>query len=485
LHSSDSKGNLNPLLEKAKNKLKQSTRIGVDGVGPFTYGWKSMPHQIFYDVDINANDNDVSKEESNPIMKEALNAKVFPPKGTVAYVLPLTTCYNPTEDADMQNLYPDSPNTPNDEDTFRDYALMLRSMIYAHSYQNPSSGSMYDYKMHALIHPQAKKCKDVKGNTADRSEVLQNLGYAVSVVRPQIQPENIGGSDSLKNYFVEHSGRDTNNLSDFIRLNAYELDEYDAVILVDYDTLILGSVDEAVDLINDESKTSEMESVNAVFSWKHVRSFGRPQYRASVINLSFFIVRPSKETYAKLRRALKESVFSETKGWGTIGRGRFPGWMTTQGFLTYYYDEVENASKVEMNRCAFGNPGLPTAQNAKDGDSASYIELITNAGKVDCQTEQSPWAKNQCQDCSKSDWQDVLVADLSYCIAPWKCGAADSKTYQTASSSDTLSSTLCRKFQKSWYSARLQMEDAHPQLVKSSGSICVGKEYQPMRMAEH
>jgi len=31
--------------------------------------------------------------------------------------------------------------------------------------------------------------------------------------------------------------------------------------------------------------------------------------------------------------------------------------MTTQGFLTYYYDEVANTAKIEMNRCTFGNTG--------------------------------------------------------------------------------------------------------------------------------
>jgi hypothetical protein len=29
------------------------------------------------------------------------------------------------------------------------------------------------------------------------------------------------------------------------------------------------------------------------------------------------------------------------------------------------------------------------------------------------------------------------------------------------------------------------MEDAHPQLQKSSGNICVGGEYQPMKMQNH
>jgi hypothetical protein len=458
----------NALLDKAKNKLKQSTRIGSDA-SIFEYGWKSMPRQIFPDKDADTIEIDN--------MKALLDIKVFPPKGTVAYVLPVTTCYSPKDD--MRNFYPDAPNQPIDEESFRDFAIMLRAMIHAHSYQNPASGSMFDYKMHALIHPSAKVCTDESGSTADRSEVLTNLGYQVSVVRHPLNPDNIEGSEILRNQYTEQGGENMDNLSDLIRLNAYDLDEYDAVVLVDYDTLILGAVDEAVDLINDNTK-SETESVNAVFSWKHVRFFGRPQYRASVVNLSFFILRPSKEIYAKLRRAIKEAVFSESKGWGKIGRGRFPGWMTTQGFLTYYYDEVDNAGKVEENRCIFGNTGSPSTRSSKDIDST--IELITNAGKVDCDLKQSQWA-NQCQDCSKANFQDVLVADMSFCIAPWKCGVRDAR-YSSTSSSDTLSSPLCRKFQKSWFNARLQMEDVHPQLQKSSGSICVGAEYQPMKVAD-
>ncbi|KAL7521243.1 hypothetical protein ACHAWX_007502 [Stephanocyclus meneghinianus] len=468
----------NHLLEKAKDKLQHSTRIGTDG--PFAYGWKSMPRQIFNDFDKGLND-----ETQHSKSDKGMEDKVFPPKGTVAYVLPVTTCYNPLENsnAETANFYPDSPNHPADEDSFRDFAVMLRAMVHAHSYQNPASGSMYDYKMHALVHPEAKKCNDSKGNAADRSLVLQNLGYEVSIQRPQINPENIEGSEYLKNYFTQHGSGNQGNLSDLIRLNAYELEDYDAVVLVDYDTLILGSVDEAIDLINDNSKDKD-DSVDAVFSWKHVGSFGNPQLRASVVNLSFFILRPSKERYVKLRRAIKESQFSEAKGWGNIGRGRFPGWMTTQGFLTYYYDEVENAAKVEMNRCTFGNTGESySSKHTKSMDSPP-LNLITNAGKENCDSDRGQ-STNQCQDCSKSDLEDVLVADLSYCLAPWKCGMGGATSSSSSSSADTLSSSLCRKFQKQWFNARLQMEDVHPQLQKSNGNICVGREYQPLRIIEH
>ena len=56
------------------------------------------------------------------------------------------------------------------------------------------------------------------------------------------------------------------------------------------------------------------------------------------------------------------------------GRGSFLGWMTMQGFLTYYYDEVANAGKVEMNCCAFGNMG-----EDYNSISSSILQVATAA----------------------------------------------------------------------------------------------------------
>jgi len=103
--------------------------------------------------------------------------------------------------------------------------------------------------------------------------------------------------------------------------------------------------------------------------------------------------------------------------------------------------------------------------------------LITNGGNVDCNS--SPKASNQCNDCSKSAMDEVRVADLSYCHAPWVCGG------DTTSSADNLISGLCRKFNNKWFAGRLQMEDVHPQLSRTIGKLCIDGEYQPMVVAEH
>jgi len=408
-------------------------------------------------------------------------------------------------------IHPTIPKTRRHSATLHS-CYMPRSTPTA-SPHNPASGSMYDYKMHAILHPRAKKCRSteelftVRSGTGDdaesyngivdRSVMLQNLGYHVEFKNPPLSKESIQGSDYLREYMAKNDVG--GQIVDLIRLYAYELEEYDAVVLVDYDTLILGPIDKAVDLIVDSNKedtvgdtgntdtgsgeesSNDNSSIDAVFSWEHLPSLVNPQARASVINLSFFLLHPSKATFADLVKRYQNAPFSETRGWGTIGRGSFPGWMTTQGFLTYYYDEVANAAKVEMNRCAFGNSG-------EDYNADNSI-LITNGGKVECGgsgPDGDATANNQCNDCSKSKLEEVSVADLSYCHAPWECGgggSGDGNNDAAASSTpDKLSSGLCRQFQKAWFGGRLQMEDVHPQLQKGSGTLCIDGQYQPMML---
>ncbi|KAL7535910.1 hypothetical protein ACHAXR_006803 [Thalassiosira sp. AJA248-18] len=576
----------NELLERATSKFRQSTRFGFsepdldkngvpmksssetnragvavgDGGGgggdatkPFVYGWKSMPRQIYNDFSSGLSDDTKTIEHSkntqhfqnmaqrqvgfsgHPVDEEGGEKQRPPPKGMVAYVLPVSTCYGAKEekwkktktDTTTHKLHRYSPNQPKNEAAFRDFALMLRSMVHGHSYSNPASGSVYDYKMHAIIHPRAKKCRnpddlftvqsgssnmggDDDDSFADRTVVLQNLGYRVSVKESPLLKSSIVGSDYLSDSLGGgggSSGGGANAIADLIRLYAYELEGYDAVVLLDYDTLILGPVDKAVDLIVDSNPQTVEDggggengntnydndsSIDAVFSWEHLPSLGNPQARASVVNLSFFLLRPSKETFAKLVSRYQNTPFSENRGWGSIGRGSFPGWMTTVGFLTYYYDEVANAAKVEMNRCAFGNTG-------EDYNADNSI-LITNGGNVECgnnggsdNDDGASSVSNECNECSKSKLEDVSVADLSYCRAPWECGGGDDDDggspdeddeFEPADSvstaTDSLSSGLCRQFQKTWFAARLQMEDVHPQLQKGSGKLCIDGQYQPM-----
>ncbi|KAL3809740.1 hypothetical protein ACHAXA_009242 [Cyclostephanos tholiformis] len=587
----------NALFDRAREKLSLSTRFGrrIDGgcgrggvggggmaegagedvadagsgssglvAGPFSYGWKSMPRQVYGDFSTGLSDdgstiehpNDVSRHDGGGVgasthgaVDGGLENERSSPRGTVAYVLAVTSCYGIIGgDVNVDDASYTNNRRPADEKSFRDFAMMLRANVHANSHRNPSSCSAYDYEMHAIVHPRAKKCRpttspghpssvensmddgggegttdvDVYDGYVDRSVVLQNLGYKVSVRDPPItNSSDIVGSEYLRNYLSENVG---GQVPDLIRLYAYELEGYDAVAFVDFDTLIIRPVDEVVNLIVDGRRggrdgdggglggypeggdpgrevgignedVDDGNGIDAVFSWEHLPSLDNPEVRSTVINLSFFLIRPSRATFDRLLDLYKNAPFSEERGWGDrVGHGSFPGWMSTQGLLTYYYEEVANAAKVEMNRCSFGN----TAEEYNSGNSVIYTAGI----RVDCgQTGDGGYVDGsdlgQCRDCSKSKFEDVSVADLSYCRAPWECGAGvgvgedndddsnESTEVEGATSAVSdflLSSGLCRKYQSYWFSGRLQMEDVHPQLQQGDGTLCIDGRYQPMML---
>ena len=471
----------NELLEAAVEKFRRSARFGLDGLrsggaGPFKYGWKSMPRQIYHSFSTGLSDDAQTIEYASAARAEGHgdDGARDPARGTVAYVFPVTTCAGT------------GANVPLTEDAFRDVALLLRAAIHAHSWRNPAAGSAYDYAMRAVLHPRAKQCGDV-----DRSLLLQELGYDVVLREAPVTQDDVTGSE----YLQDHVGRDegAGELADLIGLHAYELEEYDAVALVDHDTLILGPIDEAVDLIinsqtgeegggdgggdgggGDRGEGNYNAGIEAVFLWEHLSSLAEPGTRVAVVNLSFLLLRPSRSTFKDLVARYKDAPFDEVRGWGHLGRGPFPGWMTLRGLLTYYYDEVASAARVEVNRCAFGNPGA-----ARDEE----LVLITNEGRVECNGKGTGGAGDaeehgQCRDCGRSPLREVVVADLSNCRAPWMCGVSDDD--ETTATPDALSSGLCRQFQQAWFRARLQMEDVHPQLEKGSGTLCIDGQYQPM-----
>lgn len=86
-----------------------------------------------------------------------------PANETVEYVLPVTSCYTGEGDNSVNGGengdYLDSctANLLKDEASFRDFALLLRVMIRAHSQKKPSSDRTYNYSMHAIAHPHVKK----------------------------------------------------------------------------------------------------------------------------------------------------------------------------------------------------------------------------------------------------------------------------------------------------------------------------------------
>ncbi|EJK60228.1 hypothetical protein THAOC_19464, partial [Thalassiosira oceanica] len=494
---------------------------GEEAMGdpPFQYGWRSMPRQILNDFPSGLSDDSstiphasVADGQGSEARQAELEARACstvdaarpPPRGKVGYVLPVTSCY-PGKDGSGDPT--GHPNQPRDEPSFRDFAIMLRSLVHASSYRNPASGSQYDYRAVAIVHPRAKRCRLKDGDEiVDRALLLQNLGYEV-LVKEAPEFELSGPGAEVLRAKLDGDKRADAGLA---ALHAYQLTKYDAVALVDYGTLVLGPVDGAVDLIagggnsaatrgrrltqddgegtNDRgrrrlvsmedtlvglqsaneglqepSAPDEDGLINAVFSWERLPSKSDPAAQVSVINTSFLLLRPSLYAYAKVVGSLGTAPFTEARGWGATGRGVYDGWTSARGFLTYYYDEVENVNKVELSGCSFGSAGV----QSRAGASA----LITSGGRADCTAGPSEGFAGPCDEACGPN-PDVRVADLGPCRAPWEC-SEDGRAEEGGA---------CPEFRRGWFAGRLQMEDVHPQLERGEGKLCVDGRYLPMSL---
>ena len=104
---------------------------------------------------------------------------------------------------------------------------------------------------------------------------------------------------------------------------------------IDYIMRDLGPIGKAVDLIVDSNKEDSSDGndttgsgeessngniIEAVFAWEHLPSLVNLQAQASVTNLSFFLLHPSKAKNSNITLRYQHAPLSETRGWDAISR---------------------------------------------------------------------------------------------------------------------------------------------------------------------
>jgi len=375
-----------------------------------------------------------------------------PPKATVAYVLPVFSCF--AEDA----------NDPYDDDTFHNAALMLKASIHRQSYKTPLSGSAYDYSMVAIFHPSAVKCGE---GGQDRTGILRDLGYIV-----QIREEPVRLNDIKGDYLRSNAPMDNpDGTKELIRLHAYKLTDYSVVTLVDFTTLVLQPPDDMFNLIvdggnnapeymsnpsifiqDDSAKPTLPARVDIVYTRDYTTV--TPTQFTTGLNLSFLPLRPSEDVFDELVSIYRRGDYSANKGWSNEGYGPFQGSMLTKGLLTYYYNGVHSNSHVELNRCTYAN-------------KADAPRLRIDDGSIQCRNKNEE--DESCTDCRSVAFDDIVVADLSECNVPWTCQR------------NTV--TLCESFTSVWFELRKEVEEAIlSERPNRSLSYCSGEggDYVPL-----
>ncbi len=313
-------------------------------------------------------------------------------------------------------------------DSLADGASVLKHSIHLQSYPQ-SKQSKYTYKMIAFVHPEAKGC----------IEPLKKLDYEIMIKETPINVADIEGD------FLRKKVSKTGCCGDkeFLKLYAYTLVDYDVVVHLDLDTLIIQSLDDLFDSMRlTGSAKAESDRRIAVMNNDpipdKVEAFFTRDYNMAVVGKKhvnvqggFIIVKPNLDYFEEYKRAILKGNFKPSAGWEGKYGGFFGG-QQIQGLCAYFFDGLHPGTAVELNRCVYNQ--MNDAPRKNKGPK-SDVQLCVD-GTTDC------------EDCRKQDFALVKSVHFTLCQKPWVCPIYIVKNTQS----------LCMQFHKKWFEIREDME---------------------------
>eukprot|EP00928_Gymnodinium_smaydae_P049385 TRINITY_DN3312_c0_g2_i1.p1 TRINITY_DN3312_c0_g2~~TRINITY_DN3312_c0_g2_i1.p1 ORF type:complete len:533 (+),score=104.11 TRINITY_DN3312_c0_g2_i1:24-1601(+) len=293
-----------------------------------------------------------------------------------------------------------------------DAKYMDGARVLAHSVRQHASKT-WPIDMVALVADNVKM-------TPEFEEELEAVGYRV-VMAPlqfnssQIETTSKAGS-KLKNE-IDKSG--CCGMSELAKLEGYRLVEYEWVMILDADSLVLKPLDEL------------FERTDVDIQYTMDLNLG-----GKCINGGFAVVRPSVEVYTKIWATIKVGDWRGGGAWGGTGIGYCYGGPTYQGVVPYYFNKVHSRKDafVVLDSCVWNNMAVST-------NLAKRVQ-----GTV-------PIA-------------EVAVAHFTFCQKPWSCNVHQGQP-------------ICKDMHRVWWKARADLE-SRLGLPVVSREKCPRGRYQPL-----
>lgn len=212
-----------------------------------------------------------------------------------------------------------------------DGAAVLKHSIHLNSIQNyDQSHSLYDYRMYALVHPEAESCA---------RPALEPLGYEILLRDVPVPLEEIEGTFLREK--VPSNG--CCGEKEFVKLHAYTLVQHPVVVHLDLDTLVLKPMDKLYNvMINGAPKDGSSGGIDVAFDDPLVSPTASPDnqinayftrdYNMAHANMKhagaqggFLVLRPSLDVYNEFVSIIRKGDFRSGSGWGGLGFGPFYG----------------------------------------------------------------------------------------------------------------------------------------------------------------
>lgn len=319
--------------------------------------------------------------------------------------------------------------------------------VLKHSIHRASSrgrlGGTYDYAMYAIYHPDAEAC----------ALPLKDLGYTLLKRETPVKVSEIQG-EFLRSK-IEKNG--CCGEKELIKLEAYTLTDYEIVVHLDLDVLVLSPMDVIFDMMM--GRPVDAVQRNKVLMWKdqpapvggELKALFTMDYnmvgrsaKYKPVQGGFLVLRPDMEVYEEFRDIIRVGDFRDGKGWGGIV-GPFHGSMTFQGIIPYFYNVLHPGQSIELNRCVY-NQMCDNPRNEKTVDNVVHGECLTG--------------EEECQDCRAVAVNTVVTTHFTLCQKPWSC----LPHYQ-----NQLQHRLCRQLTSEWFTVRSELETSWGRSGSGSG----------------
>jgi len=254
---------------------------------------------------------------------------------------------------------------------------------------------------------------------------------------------------------------------EFLKLEAYTLVQYDVVLHLDTDLLILQPMDGIVDAMigNDTSGIDVLhkdrllppsQEIHFLFTRDYVQMSRWTNITSKfAVQGGFFALKPNIRLYRRLIHTIQRGDFNMRSGWNSKQYGGYYGAPQVQGMLSYFYGEhFKQGGAVELNPCVY-NSMVSFPPHTKDGrcryyanEPAAIAPADKNAGTttVDDTVDDSVVSHRKCQSCSNMTMSELHSTHYTVCYKPWACPR------------HKFFGQLCKDTHKAWFTMRRELE---------------------------
>lgn len=354
---------------------------------------------------------------NTPMAKAADDAKV-------AYVISITGC-------------PAVNKTPT--------AVVDGPAVLAHSIKRLPS--RYAYDLIAMVHPNATSC------TAH----LPVFGYKVVERELGFNRSSLGNKHNYRKY-IRYDG--CCGEMEFLKLEAYALLEYDVVLHLDTDLLILQPMDGIIDAMIGVNRSGIdvlhkdrpfPDNINFLYTRDYVQmSRWTNETSKFAVQGGFFAIKPDGRVYKRLLNTVKKGDFNMRSGWNAKNYGGYYGAPQVQGMLSYFYGEHFKAGAVELNPCIY-NSMVSFPPRTSDG-RCRYYNYGEGANNMSIAGDSAGDHTNEdnddttCQSCSNLSMSELHSTHYTVCYKPWVCPR------------HKYFGQLCKDTHRAWFEMRRELE---------------------------